>query len=227
MTPSRFTELERRCARLKKARIMRMVFTFLALFFIVFGIFYAYRPTWLTIPLQTKAETKTHPPAINPSATLSPEVPPLVVAPKEVPAIEDNTTNVADASMHYKDDVLFLAVNGLRAKAKLPENESQEALRSFNEEHRLINAFLSASTFENAYALAEFYFNEKSYLEAVAWAKKASTLDTHSPKPRLIYAKAKFYMGHKDDAISSLELFLSYIKSEEVEALLNFYKGQQ
>jgi hypothetical protein len=42
-----------------------------------------------------------------------------------------------------------------------------------------------------------------------------------------LYAKAKFHLGYPQEAISSLELFLSYIKSPEVEALLTFYKGQQ
>jgi predicted Zn-dependent protease len=227
MTPNRFADLERRCARLKKARIMRLVFSISALFLVAFGAVYLYRPAWLEISSKTSKTAML--PAQQEATTMTPLNAKEAEKPVEqaVPAIEENSTQTAENTMDYKDEVLFLKVSGAQEQAKLPQSESQEALAALKEERRLIEAFNAAQSFESAYRLAEFYFDAKSYLEAIAWAKTASTFDTHSPKPRIIYAKAKFYTGHKQEAISALELFLSYIKSEEVEELLNFYKGQQ
>ncbi len=217
MTSAHFASLEKRCQKLKKARIMRIVFVISILFLSAFGVFYFYhqskKPTHILVVEK--------PIVALPVATVNPKT----VERVEIPAIEDNATIEA---VQKKEDVLFLGVHGLTPKiAKLSEEESQEAMRSLKQEHELLNQFKTLQNYENALALAEFYFNLKSYQEAIAWAKKASQLDTHSDKPRILYAKAKFYLGQRSEAISSLELFLSYIKSEEVQELLNFYKGQE
>lgn len=112
-------------------------------------------------------------------------------------------------------------------EAKLPALETAEATRSLKEEHEWLKRYQVASNFENAYVLAYFYFERKAYSEAILWAKEANKHNTNSEKPWLIYAKAKFYLGDRAEAIRSLELYLSYINSKEVAELLNFYKGQE
>lgn len=216
MTSTHFVSLEKRCQKLKKARIMRIVFFISILFLSAFGVFYFYHQSHK--PEHILVVEK---PIVAPPAMVSPKP----VERVEIPAIEDNVTIEA---VQKKEDVLFLGVHGLTPKiAKLSEEESQEAMRSLKQEHELLNQFKALQNYENAFALAQFYFNLKSYQETIAWAKKASQLDTHSDKPRILYAKAKFYLGQRSEAISSLELFLSYIKSEEAQELLNFYKGQE
>ena len=59
------------------------------------------------------------------------------------------------------------------------------------------------------------------------WAKESSKLEPISDKPWLIYAKSKFHLGERAEAIRSLELISGYVNSNEVKELLNFYKGQQ
>ena len=75
--------------------------------------------------------------------------------------------------------------------------------------------------------MAHFFWERKSYSEVILWAKEASKRDSRSDLPWILYAKAKFSLGDRAVAIRSLELFLAYINSKEVEVLLNFYKGQE
>ncbi|MCR1809800.1 CDC27 family protein [Sulfurospirillum sp. hDNRA2] len=217
MTPNRFLDLEKRCAKLRKKRTMKILSLCLGLFCLTVAVVYAYRPAWFGIH-HLKSDT----PIVAPVVTKSAETIPTLVS---VPPIEAAPLN--EVAKPKAKEVLFLGVSGLHSKASLPEKESEEALRALQEERKLVEAFSKEPDFKNAYALAEFYFHLRAYQETILWAQKASTYDTHSPLPRLLYAKAKFHLGYPQEAISSLELFLSYIKSPEVEALLTFYKGQQ
>ncbi|MDD3344424.1 MAG: CDC27 family protein, partial [Sulfurospirillaceae bacterium] len=108
-------------------------------------------------------------------------------------------------------------------EAKKPLNMSVKSLGS---EEALLKNFHSANTFNTAYELAEFYFNAKEYPKAIVWAKESSKLGPTSEKPWIIYAKSKFYLGEKTEAIRALEIYLGYSSSKEVKDLLNFYKGQ-
>lgn len=218
MTPNRFLDLEKRCAKLRKKRMMRILGFCLVSFCVTTALLYLYRPTWFGVN-DSKIEAPIVAPVAKPVETT-----PLIV-PVSVPPIEAITLN--EIAKPKAKEVLFLGVSGLPHKASLPEKESEEALRALEEERKLGEAFAKVPDFKNAYALAEFYFHLHAYQETILWAQKASTYDTRSPLPRLLYAKAKFHLGYPQEAISSLELFLSYIKSPEVEALLTFYKGQQ
>jgi len=215
MTHNHFDSLEKRCHKIQRKFMLRIILGLLSLLFLGYGLFYYYSPSLSMTTLLTPAVA----------------VPKSVVAEKlakqvdEIPAIEDNTTLEI---LEKKEDILFLSVHGLTPKiATLSEAASQEAMRSLQEEHELLKHYKENENFETSYALAMFYFKLKSYQEVGGWAKKASQFDTHSDKPRILYAKAKFYLGKRDEAISSLELFLGYIKSTEASELLDFYKGQE
>jgi len=214
MTSVRFEELEKRCARLKKIRILRIVFTFAFLFLGGFGGYY-----WMH------------------QSTIAPIVVVVPMPPKEEPAViitipslsdrnESNTTllEVPEVSLA---ETLFLAPHVYKEEAKLPVAETEEATRSLREEHQLLKAYNAVPNFDNAHALAHFYFERKAYAEVIMWAKEASKYNSSSEKPWILYAKAKFYLGDRTEAIRSLELFLGYINSKEAHELLNFYKGQE
>lgn len=214
MTSARFEELEERCAKLKKIRIVRIVFMIASLFLVGFGSYY-----WMS-----------H----STSKSLVPTAAPM---PQEVlvqtPVVENNESNESisneeqNLSQSTDDEILFLAPHIYKNDAKLPLDETQAATRSLSHEQQLLKRYNTMKNFDNAYALAQFYFEQKSYLEVVAWAKEASRHNSRSEKPWILYAKAKFYLGDRAEAIRSLELFLSYINSKEAEELLIFYKGQE
>lgn len=229
MTPNYFNDLEKRCAKLRRKRLIQIGACAVVILVACAYVLKAYLPT-----LNSSHTITQNPPQI----TTVPKVP-LNETPKKeesiaqetirvIPPIEENTTLKTDITPTVsQQEILFLQVKGVHTRESLPQEESQEALRALEEERRLLQRFDEKQTFENANTLAEYVQSIKSYKETMDWAKKASIYDRRSPKPRLLYAKALFSSGRKDEAISSLELFLSYIKSSEVEALLNFYKGQQ
>jgi tetratricopeptide (TPR) repeat protein len=213
MTKLRFEELEKRCSRLKKVRILRFVSIIATFFLGGFGGYY-----WVH---QSKSE-----PVVEP---MHPKEPVTVTLPSLNDRNESNATLVetAVAPEVLPNETLFLAPHVYKEEVKLLASETAEATRSLNEEQQLLKTYNAAQTFDNAYDLAHFYLERKAYAEAIMWSKEASKYNASSEKPWLLYAKAKFYLGDRTEAIRSLELFLSYINSTEVQELLNFYKGQE
>jgi len=214
MTKMRFEELEKRCAKLKKARILRMVLSISLLFLGSFGIYYWMLPTEEETVVAVEKIPSKH--EVTPFPSLS-------------DFNESNTTRVEMTIMAEVSppETLFLAPHIYKNEVKLPVTETEEATRSLSEEHQLLKRYNAAQNFENAYALAHLYFERKAYAEVIMWAKETSKYNSNSEKPWILYAKAKFYLGDRAEAIRSLELFLSYINSSEVQELLNFYKGQE
>lgn len=212
MTHNRFEELQRRCKALQRKRFLKVagliLFSFIALFWV-----YSMREP------------------ITPIAIVLPEpsLPEVIV--------ETNESQVVSAPLEaevipevdeFKEPILFLEPKFKPTTTpKLPQKEIQEANRLLKMEHTLLEAFNHSATYESAYALAHFYFERKSYLEAIVWAKKANKLNPNLDQTWLIYAKSKFSLGEKEEAISSLERIIGYIKSEELRDLLDFYKGQR
>jgi len=210
MTNSRFEELERRCARLKKVRIIRMVFIITSLFLIGFGSYY-----WM------------YPHTQEPLIVEKTIIAPLVVETQSSPS-DQNESNVTVpektiAPQMPEEELLFLAPRIYKSDAKSSANET----KAISEEAQLLKSFNAVQNFDNAYALAYFYLERQSYGEVIIWAKEASKYNSRSEKPWILYAKAKFSLGDRAEAIRSLELFLSYINSKEVQELLNIYKGQE
>jgi len=210
MTSSRFEELEKRCIKLKKARIIRFVFVITSLFIIGFGTYY-----WGHQEQLLKS--------IEPNKT-------LLVVEALPPQNEHNESNVtvaetvtdtapAAAPKAIIEEILFLAPYVYKT--------DKEIAISLSEEGQLLKKYNAVQNFDNAYALAYFYFQRKSYHDVIIWAKETSKYNASSEKPWILYAKAKFFLGDRAEAIRSLELFLSYIKSKEAEELLTFYKGQE
>lgn len=212
MTSSRFEALEKRCAKLKKARILRFVFIVTFLVLASLGGYY-----WFYHQYQQSEEPiHSEPTDTNVSVVEDKnESTPLIAEIPVTPPIE------------VVEETLFLEPRVYKRKAQLPSAELEEAKRSFNEEQQLLKRFQAKQNFPHAYALAHFYWERKSYSEVILWAKEASKRDSRSALPWILYAKAKFSLGDRAEAIRSLELFLGYINSKEVEELLNFYKGQE
>lgn len=258
MTNSRFEDLERRCQKIKRARIAKVVLTCAFITVFVFGYMYFTLKVDSIDAIQVVSEIA---PLQNTNTTMSAiekvvQVP-QVESSKEVQTqSEDNST-----MMDPKYDTLMLSPNiknNINSNKKTPLEEkinldpptkttgmldfdgkeekrtAEEtkkiinlSVKSMGEEEALLKNFQSSNNFKTAYSLAEFYFNKKEYTKAISWAKDSSKLEPTSDKPWIIYAKSKFYLGDKSEAIRSLEVFLAYTSSKEVKDLLIFYKGQQ
>lgn len=212
MTSARFEELERRCTKLKKARIIRIVFIIASSFLVGFGSYYWTHHS--QVPL-----------VITPISTpIVVEVQPIVSDQNESNISLPEKTIVPEI---LSEEILFLAPHMYKNDAKLPIDETKATINSLSEEEQLLKNYNAVQNFDNAYALAYFYFERQLYSDVIVWAKETSKHNSRSEKPWLLYAKAKFSLGDRAEAIRSLELFLSYINSKEAHELLNFYKGQE
>lgn len=212
MTSARFEELERRCTKLKKARIIRLVFIIASLFLVGFSSYY-----WTNHSHVSLVVTPTPAPVVT-------EVQPIVSDQNESNITLPKETTVLEI---VPEEILFLAPQLSHKDAKLPVNETKATLGSLSQEAQLLKNYNAVQNFDNACALAYFYFERQSYSDVIIWAKETSKHNSRSEKPWILYAKAKFLLGDRAEAIRSLELFLGYINSKEAHELLNFYKGQE
>lgn len=258
MTNSRFEDLERRCQKIRRRRIARIVSICVVLSLVGFGYFYytlhgltpytdlkkplkesviqAINNSTMsldikveevnqTIQLQSEnnlsqsLETPKQPAESSGYDTLvlSPKV--KVGQPKKVPTEEKI----------YLDPPLkadTLPVEDFLAKPE-PKKTLSMSVTSLSSEEALLKNFHSSKAFPEAIALAHFYFEKKEYIKTIAWCKESSKLKPMSDEPWILYAKSKFHLGERAEAIRSLELFLGYVNSKDVRELLTFYKGQQ
>lgn len=253
MTNSRFEDLERRCQKIKRARIAKIVLFFTFISFLVGGYFYMNTTNSILVEKVSNASSL-------PMATVEMNMTMSQLGDEKNETQISMEENITQESEKQSYDTLLLTpkVKNSIAKMQLPTEENvalappirnhevkdfvlNDALKAPSEtktvinmsvkslgmEESLLKNFHSASTFKTAFELANYYFDLKEYTKAIVWAKEASKLGPTSEQPWLIYAKSKFYLGEKEEAIRSLEIYLGYSSSKEVKDLLNFYKGQQ
>lgn len=258
MTNSRFEDLERRCQKIKRVRIAKVVLVCALLAVFVFAyMYFTLKVDGSDAPLSTSEVS----PSPNTQTTTS-AIEKVVVVPQVESTQEAQIESEENSTMmNPKYDTLMLSPNiknniignkktpleekinldppiksngmldfdGREEKRTVEETKKliNLSIKSVGDEEALLKNFHSSNNFKTAYSLAEFYFNKKEYLKAISLSKESSRLDPTSDKPWIIYAKSKFYLGDKSEAIRSLEVFLAYTSSKEVKDLLIFYKGQQ
>ena len=221
MTPEHFYELEDRYKRFQKKRYLKFsVGALVGSAILGVGVF----GVLSFLPMDAAQEKNLEQNALvqnesNQSAEL---------AAQTLLSSDDNaSSNVVEDPMAFKSTVLFLDVKGLnKPQTKASQKESKEA-QAKKDEPALLQQFSVKPCFEHAIVLAEFYHNEKLYQESMEWSKKAISFDVNASKSYIIYAKSQMAMGKKDEAISTLELYLKDSKSPEAQTLLNSYKGQK
>ena len=70
--------------------------------------------------------------------------------------------------------------------------------------------FTQKAELKTALNLAHLYLENKDYEKALQWSFKANAMDKNEPKAWLIYAKAKFALGKKDEAKRVLQGFMKH-----------------
>ncbi len=83
----------------------------------------------------------------------------------------------------------------------------------------------SVNIYDEALIFAKNSFKEKKYIKCIYWAKKASKLNSSKAEPWILYAKAKYKLGKKKEAIDSLRTYLNYFHSKDALDLLKNYEG--
>jgi len=255
MTNSRFEALERRCQKIRRGRIAKVVSACVTISLLAFTYFYfaVHTKPSLAVSVETKEpraqELNTSIPAVAKEAETNQTIPSHNENNlSESQAIDKNQTeNPYDTlvlspklnAVHNKklptEEKIYLApplkgetppMEDFLAKPE-PKKTLAMSVTSLSSEEALLKNFHSSNAFGEAIALAHFYFEKKEYIKTIAWCKESSKLKPVSDEPWILYAKAKFHLGERAEAIRSLELFLGYVNSKDVRELLTFYKGQQ
>jgi len=91
----------------------------------------------------------------------------------------------------------------------------------------LLARFKSSGDFDSTMSLARFYFKEKKFVNSIFWSKKASKLSSSDDSSWLIYAKSKYAIGKKKEAIKALELYLQYFSSDDIMRLVQQYRSKK
>lgn len=73
--------------------------------------------------------------------------------------------------------------------------------------------------------LAEEAYNKKDYDNAIKWALTSNEINKDSIESWIIFAKANYKKGRKNDAIYALESFNAKHKNHEIEALISQIKS--
>ncbi len=207
--------MQRRCQKIKRARIAKVVLLCVGLILLALGLCYQSLINTKSLPSLYKS--------LNVEKDALESKNSILIGQKRLMENKQRALNEANSSNEEinNDDTLRLNPT----VKQLPTVKKIE-LKAPIEEVLLKNFHLE-NTFATASILAQFYFEKKEYGKAIEWAKESSKLEPVSDKPWLIYAKTKFHLGERAEAVRSLELFLGYVNSNEVKELLNFYKGQQ
>lgn len=90
-------------------------------------------------------------------------------------------------------------------------NSIQYLKEKFDKTHNIVFAL----------ALAEDYYANKNYKESNKWALIANNIDAENEKSWIIFAKTKFKLGQKEDAIRALEAYLKTNKSKSIQSLVH------
>jgi predicted Zn-dependent protease len=75
-------------------------------------------------------------------------------------------------------------------------------------------------SYETCIKLAEKYYMQKDYENALKWAKNANLQNNKKPQSWIISAKALYKLGKKHEAVRILRIYYNYSKNKEVLKLL-------
>lgn len=81
--------------------------------------------------------------------------------------------------------------------------------------------FYATNKIEYSLSLAEEAYNKKDYDNAIKWALTSNELDKDNVASWIIFAKANYKKGRKEDALYALETFNAKAKNSEISNLIS------
>lgn len=94
-----------------------------------------------------------------------------------------------------------------------------------NSKQTLVDKFNSTNKIEYSLMLAEEAYSKNDYDGAIKWALTSNEIDKDNVQSWIIFAKANYKKGKKDDAIYALETFNAKAKSSEIDNLISQIRG--
>ena len=225
MDSYRFEDLKKRCESLHRKRIVkRFVFT-LFFAFVIIAILFFYmisdKPV-KSAPAQEKLVKKSKTVYKNTTnkESLTKEITKrkkLDLQPKIVlPKVEKKLPKKVKKVKTIKEKIV--KTDTKEAKPKININ-----FKSVDSETVLMKNYENNSNYANALKLALFFYKKQEYKKVVYWSKMASKFDSTKDTPWILYAKAKYNLGEKKEAINSLKTYLGYFNSLKASKLLEDY----
>ena len=94
-----------------------------------------------------------------------------------------------------------------------------------NNKQSLVDKFNATNKIEYSLMLAEEAYSKSDYDGAIKWALTSNEIDKDNVQSWIIFAKANYKKGKKDDAIYALETFNAKAKSSEIDNLISQIRG--
>ena len=231
MVSGRFEELERRCKKLKVKRGIKILLSFALVFAILVTIFIFARD-YKTDDYKHKIVSKGKN-SINKSKTdtlkeskidseksklkleLMIDIPKIKQRPKQ-------SDKVAIQKQIDRKKIVQKDINKTSSKKPQRSILKIETITA-DKETVLLKNYQIKGDYLSALKLAEYFYKKRDFTKALYWAKNANKLDSTKEDSWIIYAKAKYALGKREDAIESLKTFLNIFYSKRADELLQKY----
>ena len=96
-----------------------------------------------------------------------------------------------------------------------------------SDKQTLESKFYATNKIEYSLSLAEEAYNKKDYDNAIKWALTSNELDKDNVTSWIIFAKANYKKGRKEDALYALETFNAKAKNSEISSLISKIRSGQ
>lgn len=145
-----------------------------------------------------------------------------------------NTNNAAFANQPPKNEVIDFGRAPLPPKSNFSGGSTNTAssaplssrieIKTSNlseDKQSLESKFYATNKIEYSLSLAEEAYNKKDYDNAIKWALTSNELDKDNVASWIIFAKANYKKGRKEDALYALETFNAKAKNSEISNLIS------
>lgn len=117
-------------------------------------------------------------------------------------------------------------------QAKMPEpiqQQSESVLKVKSGKisvDEMIQRYDRQPSYDLALRIATLFYENEDYVQASKWGRRANGLDREGEAAWIIYAKAQYGAGFKEEAMGVLRLFLEYKNSQEALGLLKNWEKE-
>ena len=125
--------------------------------------------------------------------------------------------NEIEVVQHIKETQIYMP----KQEVKKQKTKISIDMQEIDTISYLKDKYYSTSNIVFALMLAEEYYYEKKYTEALKWALTANDIDSQNTKSWYWFAKAKVKLNKKEDATRALNAYLSNNSSKRLSTLLH------
>ncbi|MDX1808107.1 MAG: hypothetical protein R3331_01075 [Sulfurospirillaceae bacterium] len=155
-----------------------------------------------------------------PSSSLILKIPEIKI--KKEKKVEEK--KVKESTKKAKENITMQSTNKI-AQTDAPDANHSDGIKiemkkidaikylkdKFNENHSIIFALM----------LCKEYYQKKDFIDSLKWSIIANDIDNTNERSWIWFAKSKYRLNHKDDAIKALKAYLNTNNSDSIRSLLH------